>query len=649
MSDGGLLIAPAQSGLDTTAGQVSFAVLLVLLAGILAAILLVKRADHGLTDRQLTVRDQVRAGLEESAKTVRFSAERVRTGETSREDMTATLVEAGRGNVDAPETTSEAASEIRDAIGAAWADATEAIPKRALQLGEWALLVVVFGSIAIATGAVVSLLSWQADRMDLRTFLAAVASAGSEAAAVAVVVAARFPFADIITEVLVSLVAIGAVLVYQYPWVLAGVMVVLAMVLIVFERLTGHVPRLSLSRRSVLAGVVVTVPAMWAVGTGGGIIFRPLTDAYGRPDLAPVIGLLLALAVGLIATGLALIRLRPRINTIVTRGGAGRGAVVGILGGRLLAGLLRLVAIAAVVVYVAVGLTSGRLERVIVAAQTAALEVQLALVGIALFTIGLVLWEIRAAAPRIRRAIVELQARQRARISVALSVAPYAGVVFAYIATWAWRLPVELGLFLSVLAGVLFYGIVGVYRRARRRHAEREKDIVPRGSMVVSLRRVETVAGPRFIARIGGTLYAHESLEAVAEMAAEVVHERAVTGEASPRVEEWFARHLRVFGLAAYEDTYNEADVSGKLPERARKQILTALREADEGKVHRETLIEEHCEELPDHVVRKRLSRMVLSEGCRMFANGMVHLKKDIWAEMTEEASSRPRGATGAV
>ena len=63
---------PLQSGLDTTAGQVSFAVLLVLLAGVLTAVLLVKRSDGGLTDRQLTIRDQVRAALEESAKTVQI-------------------------------------------------------------------------------------------------------------------------------------------------------------------------------------------------------------------------------------------------------------------------------------------------------------------------------------------------------------------------------------------------------------------------------------------------------------------------------------------------------------------------------------------------------------------------------------------------
>ena len=104
--------------------------------------------------------------------------------------------------------------------------------------------------------------------------------------------------------------------------------------------------------------------------------------------------------------------------------------------------------------------------------------------------------------------------------------------MFIFNAARAWRLPVALGLFLSVLVGMLFYASIGIYRRARRRHAEREKELLPQGSISMLLRIAEPVAGERHLVRIGGALYALEDLEAPAEMAADVVHERIITGEA---------------------------------------------------------------------------------------------------------------------
>ena len=78
-----------------------------------------------------------------------------------------------------------------------------------------------------------------------------------------------------------------------------------------------------------------------------------------------------------------------------------------------------------------------------------------------------------------------------------------------------------------------------------------------------------------------------------------------------------------------------------KLPERACKRILTALREANERRTHREAPVEEHCEKIPDDIVRERLNQMILSSRIGLFADGMICLKTNIWTEMTEEASSR--------
>ena len=84
--------------------------------------------------------------------------------------------------------------------------------------------------------------------------------------------------------------------------------------------------------------------------------------------------------------------------------------------------------------------------------------------------------------------------------------------MFVFNTARAWRLPVALGLFFSVLVGMLFYVGIGIYRRARRRHAEREKELLPQGSISMLLRIAEPVAGERHLARTGGTLYALEDL-----------------------------------------------------------------------------------------------------------------------------------------
>jgi hypothetical protein len=44
-------------------------------------------------------------------------------------------------------------------------------------------------------------------------------------------------------------------------------------------------------------------------------------------------------------------------------------------------------------------------------------------------------------------------------------------------------------------------------------------------------------------------------------MAADVVHERTITGETTPHVKKCFACNLRWFGLTARENIYDESDV----------------------------------------------------------------------------------------
>lgn len=632
----------AATVLQTTGASmehVAIGVLVLLAAGMLVAYTIVTKDDGGLNTDQQTVRDQVRAALDEPASSVRFDAAGIRSGTITRSDLADGLRDAFETDaVDAPETAGQAASEIRNAVGEAWRDATDTIPRHVLALGEWAVLVMVFGTIAVSSGVIIAALGWQAGRMTLGEYLDYLSHVATNGIDLAITLTFHFPYSALLFDLGFAYFVLLFDVVYHHPWLLASVMLLAAAGLFVLERRAGsNVSDPRLVRKRFIAAAIGGAITVWLAGTGVTVILSPaLEHTLGVGWLGHAIGFLVAVAVTIALAWIAVQEGKWRVRHAAQGLDTDTRAVAAVLAGRTLAGLLRPLAIIAVALYVINAIATGTLWAVAHAALTASIEVKLIAAGSTILLGYLIGRELSDAAPQVRRAIVELQARERARANAALTSTPYVGVVFAFLAAWAWQLPILLGVIIAILAGIGFRGAVRVYHRARRRHAERDDTPPPTGSLLAACRTIDTIHGDRYCVTISGTLYAHTNIEELIETSVDVLQARAYGNDPDPTVEEWYARNLREFGLSDYHETYDAQDNSGKLPERARKRIVTELRDSPDRRSHRDHLIDDVCSDLPDEITRRRLAEMLTTPALRLHGDGTVRLKKDIWANMVD-------------
>jgi hypothetical protein len=633
-------LVPLQTG--ASPGHIAFGLMVVVAAALAVAALVVKKDDGNLTREQQQIRDQVRAALDEPAATARFSAPDIRSGAITASDIRERLETALTADgSDAPETPRQAYGEIRSALGTAWGEATADIPKHALALGEWALLVVVWGTIAVATGTIITALSWESSRMTLGEYLSYFSTVAANGAEMAVSLAFQFPFADVLWSLgfAYGILLIDAI--YHYPWGLAALLLLAAAGMFVLERRLGDgVPEPTLVRKRFVLGAVGAAIAVWTVGTVVTVFASPLLARGGVGWLGHVLGFLAAVGVAGIFAWIGLQEATWRVRSAAASAEATIPQTAGVLGARAVAGFLRPVAILAVAAYIVTAIATGRLLHVIQAAIDASIEVKVIVVASA-FLLGYILaHEVGDAGPEVRRALVELQARERARASAALASVPYVGVVFAFAAGYAFQLPLVVSVLLAILAGVGFRLVVQHYHRLRRAHADEDDGYPPTGSLLASCRVAETHAGERYLVTIGGTLYAHEDRQSLIDTCVDVLQARAHGDDPDPTIDEWFARNLCEFGQGDYRETYHvdaNGFLGGKLAERTRKELVSALRDSPDRRRHRDDLLDDDCEDIPDAVARRRLAELLTTPALRQHADGTVRLKKDIWSQMVDD------------
>lgn len=640
--------------------QIVFGLSVVVAAVIWAAFALSRAHDSGLPDDQRVVRDQIRGALDEGYVTKRLEAEAIRTGELVGADLVdemRTLFE--REAVDEPETVREAGGAIRLAFGEAWREKTEWIPGRVLALGEWALAVLVFGSVAVATSLIVSALSFSAGRPSLAKAVTEISEALSTGIKWGVQTLGLFPFADILLSLGLAYGLLAVETLYQHPWVLAAFMISVATALLYLEiRVdlpTDHDQTDPVGARMAAAALLGATLLVWAVGTATRLALRPIFGRVGEPWGASLIGGVLALGAILWLVGATKRWLGSRIRRAARAVENARPAVGALVIVRIVASVLRPVGILATGVYVLVVLATGSLARVISAYLTASVAVQLSVAGVALLMITAVLWELRDAAPQVRRALVEVWARERVRAGMALKSMPYIGVFLAFLIFNGFQFPFLLSIVAAALVGMFARIVVSKYLQARRRYAEREDtDRLP-SSLVVGVRSVDTAEGAVYLLSVADTLYAHDRLESLVDVGVAALDQRAREGRADPTVAEWYARNLRESGLHGWAQTYRietdratESDyLAGKLPERIRKHILAHLREQPGRKSSRDQLVDGVCGDMPDAVVQRRLAEMIIAGGLREHADGTVVLKRDIWVASPGEERLQPGRSRG--
>jgi len=635
-----------QSSSEPSMTQVAVGFCIVFAAAVYVGFLLIRRRDEGLPEQQRVVRDQVRGALDEGYPTHRFDAAVIR-GEIIADTLADRLRDLfQRASTEEPETVREAGSEIRRALGRAWREQTAAIPDRVMALAEWAVAVLLFGSVAVATSTLVNTLGWTAGRTTVDEILADTSWALRTAIDWAVHAIGLFPFADTLASLGIAYGILALEQLYQNPWILAGEMLLIAVALLVLERRVniGYERVDPLGWRGSVVSLLTGLVVIWGVGVAVAAPYRWVFGLGGLEWVGDAIGLVGAViaTVGLVVGGLRWVsgygdRLVAGVETW-------RRGVTLLLAARAAGTLLRPVAVLAVAAYLIAGVAGGQLFEVWRAYQGAAIEVKLLLAGLlALVVIGL-LFEVRAAAADVRHTVTEVWARERVRAGVALQSMPYIGVVSAFIIAYGWQVPVPLSLVIAILAGVVFKAIVSRYLQARRRYAERERGAPMPASLVVGARTVDTVDGVVHLLAVDGEIYAHERREALIQTGVEVLQRLARGETADPTVEEWYARHLREFGLGDWGETYRiERDrvtgdevLAGKLPERVRKRVLDHLRDQPGRKASREAILDDVCGDIPQDIVRRRLTEMVLAGGLRERADGTVLLKRDIWAEANQ-------------
>jgi hypothetical protein len=643
-----------QGGVTSTQVVMGFGVILV--AVLWTAFSLIKYRDRGLPEEQLVVRDQVRAAIDQGFVTDRIKAAAVRDGQLGRADLATRLQNLFEAEeVAAPETVREAGRDIRRAIAEAWGETVAAVPGRVLALGEWALSILVFGTLAVSTSVVVEALRADPGRPSLDEVFSYVGDGVSEGIDIALTLLGWFPFADTLASLAFAYLILFLDTLWSLPWVLAALLLWTAAVLFILERRVDIGEQgATLSRRDIVSGLLGAGLFVWLIGAAVAGFLRPF---FGLADLAVVadlVGLIVATSVALDVAIWALRQWFRRARRVRTRarGDVSDGAVVAVLAVRGFAGVLRPVAIVATATYALAVLWGGNLLTVIGAFLAAEVEVQLTVLGVIVLVTLAVAWEVRDAAPQIRETLAEIWAREAVRLRLALTSAPYFAVVFAFIVFSGWRLPFLLSLVGAAIIGLLARIVLSYYLQARRRYADREQGTRLPSSIVVGVATVETKRGPVHLLSIGETTYAHEDVADLVETGADVIESRARTGGAAPTVAEWYARNVREYGIADYAETYRiQRDpttgskyLAGKLPERVRKRVLDHLRSQPGRQSSRERILEDVCADMPDAVVRRRLAEMIVAGGLRERSDGTVVLKTDIWAQDVDGGQSRPSG-----
>jgi len=475
----------------------------------------------------------------------------------------------------------DAGGKLRRTLGVAWRERVAGVPDLTVRALRTAVLVALFGAVAVSTGAIVRLL--RADPGTPRNPLARAEALATTAVSETIQLLAAFPYADVLWALGVALAIQTAQFLYQRWYLLAAVLVVGAVAVYYGDRSDGvDVPdRVVQAPRTVLGIAFALGVLVWGVGTAVAG-FGPLVVA---PQLAELVGFLAAIATGLIALALFYQLRREGLLWVglareVRRASWASRAYLVLVG---LTTALSAVGLLFILLYAFFAVFDGSARRILTAALAAEREVQGLLAVTVVATIGLTGYAFRAALPDLRVVASRLVGQQVARLQVAAVGVPIGGVAVVYLLAVN-ILPIAPAIALAIVAG---FGLNALMKRGVRfAHGTDWSALLSPPPLPFVTTRVwalepDAADAPFFVAEVNGTRLAHQERGPLLDDVGTTIEAVADGGTAPETRSKWYAEFLVERGIADVDE------MDAKLAEKIRTQAVSGLREQN-GEMARE-------------------------------------------------------------
>lgn len=498
---------------------------------------------------------------------------------------------------------------VRGTVRDSWRDATTDVPGAALKALERALLVAIFGSVAVSTSMVIQWLTKDPDYPSAADVVAETQEYAGTGSSTLLEVLGLFPYSDLVWALLFTLAFRAGQWLFAHWYAVAIVLGSAGLGVWLLEREVLEEPRRSLllSRTPTTKALIGIVGPTWVAGAvstwvGGLVGFRGVGE---------LVGLVLAVAVFTVGVVLALRRARIAALWTTIHREEPSGALLVDWSLRHMVAVLGPLALVLVALYGVVGLADGSVARVVAAFLAADRGVQ-ALVGlVALGVVALLVYMARGAAPAIREALVESASRGAVRTVLLVRGVPILLVVLVYLLAFGFQLSFAAAVVAAVVAGVLGRLAIVASLRVRATASLFGDWMIPDKSavfLVVRAYELEDADGIlRYYAEVNSTAVAADSREdlvdAVLELADGLVDEEA----SDPTVEQRYAEDLLSSGLVGLETS--------------RKKTIQRIREETEGKVSKErgvsraSLERELENEYPPELLESKLREWANSPG----------------------------------
>lgn len=521
-------------------------------------------------------------------------------------------------------TPSDAISEVRRALGEAWAPVVMRLPKPARWLLSLAINVFVFGLFAVSTDVILRVL--RAEPRQASDLAQWPVIALTETAKVVDLVGGwlfELPGVALVWQLLFSLFIIFATWLYSHWYVTAlllgvGVAMVTAAYRYADADPGGRRLQLPTARRVVRNEVIATllIWAMVLVGIGLGRRFgTDYTGVFLGAAAGSVLAILLilgnlALATRWVLEGDSRLRAfwhqsRPeKLLSVVRTGWLGFAAIVAPL----------------LPIYVIITLV--KLPSVVGALLSAAPEVQLLALAVIVLVGGALAYAARSAWTDVRTALVETASQQSVRATVVGRGIPLVGVGGAYVIGYGFVRSIVIAASFAILAGLFLRGLYLLALRAKYRTRGGETTNIPAGRVIVQAAVLEDDSGrEHYFARVnGGYELLHPTEEGIVDTLTDVGDGLVTTGEATPTIAEWHAKFAFEFGITDIEETEQ------KLREKTRKRLYNELMNNDRLVATSE--VERTLDEYPPEIREARFDREVYLGNIR-WSNDYVELRNN--------------------
>jgi len=498
---------------------------------------------------------------------------------------------------------------VQETVRETWRDATTDVPGVAIKALERALLVAIFGAVAVSTSTVVQWITKDPDYPTAADIVAETQEYAGTGSSTLLEVLGYFPYSDLVWALLFTVAfRIGRWL-FAHWYVVAAVLGGAGVAVWLLEREVLEEPRRSLlvSRRSTTKTLVAILVPTWiagAVSTWSG-------ELVGYPGAGELVGFLLATATLLVGVVLALRRASLETLWTTVHRDEPRGVLLLDWSIRHTLAVLGPIALALVGLYVVVGFADGSVARVVEAliAADRGVQASVALVGVG--GVALLAYMARDAAPAVREALVESLSRGAVRTVLLVRGVPYLAVVLVYLLSFGFNLPFTAAVVAAIVAGVLGrVAIVGALRvRATAslfgEWLEPDKSALFLVVRAYELRDADGTA--RYYAEVNQKAVAADSKKKLVDAVLEIADGLVDEEETDPTVAQTYAEDLLSYGIVGIEAS--------------RKKTIQRIQEETEGTISKEGAVsraslERDLEsEYPPEIAESKLREWIHSPG----------------------------------